>query len=277
MRRSSRRWSARDSEDSSHWISFSDLMSALLLVFLLAVVLLILTLTTKQQELIAQEAEAERAEAVFANQRDLLETQVATLSEREEIRSRLVREIAAELHERGIEVTISEDASVLHIPTSALGFASGSYEIRPAHEDVALTIGRVMSATVREDARFEALDTVFVEGHTDSQAFSGLEGTGNWGLSTFRAISLWRLWGDRLTTTERLDNLLREDGRPVFSVSGYADTRPVEAEQSTDVQKAANRRIDIRFTVKGPTAEELATIVEDSLDGSAAEAAGADS
>jgi flagellar motor protein MotB len=278
MRRTARRRDdSNASEDTSHWISFSDLMSALLLIFLLAVVLLIVTLTHQKQELVAQQAEAEKAEAVFATQRDLLETQVATLSEREELRAELVREIAQKLRERGIQVEVSEDASVLHVPTSALGFDSGSYEIHAAHSDVGLTIGRVISDTVREDRRFEALDTVFVEGHTDSQAFSGLDGTGNWGLSTFRAISLWRLWDTGLPTDKQLDTLLRGDGQPIFSVSGYADSRPVEAKQTSEEKKAANRRIDIRFTVKGPTADELATIIEDSADDEAAEAAGAGS
>ncbi|PFG42418.1 flagellar motor protein MotB [Isoptericola jiangsuensis] len=257
-------------EDSSHWISFSDLMSALLLVFLLAVVLLVLSLTYKQQELVAQQAEAQEAESLFATQRDRLETQVATLSEREEIRSALVREISTELKGRGIAVEISEDAAVLHIPTSALGFDSGSYEIHDAHRGVALTIGTVISETVRQDRRFEALDTVFVEGHTDSEAFSGLEGTGNWGLSTFRAISLWRLWEEELPPRTALTALLREDGQPVFSVSGYADSRPVEISQASEQQMAANRRIDIRFTVKGPTADELADIVDGSIGASAA-------
>jgi flagellar motor protein MotB len=249
--------------DDSYWISFSDLMSALLLVFLLAVVLLVVSLTDKQHELVLQQEQAAEAEAAFAAQRESLETQIATLSDREETRAALVNEIAAELHDRGIRVEVSEDSSVLHVPTSALGFDSGSYEIRSAHESVALMIGTVISDALRKDDRYGILDTVFVEGHTDNEAFGGLEGTGNWGLSTFRAISLWRMWDTALPASKQLDTLLREDGQPIFSVSGYADSRPVEPEQRTETQRAANRRIDIRFTVKGPTSEELATIVAD--------------
>jgi len=252
-------------------------MSALLLIFLLAVVLLVVSLTNKQQELVAEQEQAQADAAAFAAQKESLTSQIATLRDREEVRSLIVQEIRDDLRGRGIEVEVSEDNSVLHIPTSALGFDSGSYDITAANQHVALTIGEVVSSAVRTDDRYQALDTVFVEGHTDSEKFDGLEGTGNWGLSTFRAISLWRLWDTDLPQAQQLDTLARADGEPIFSVSGYGDSRPVERKQSTDEQRAANRRIDLRFTVKGPTADDLATIVEESdagLADDAAEAAG---
>ncbi|MGF0116029.1 OmpA/MotB family protein [Promicromonospora sp. Marseille-Q5078] len=264
MRAPARRARQSSAEDTSHWISFSDLMSALLLIFLLAVVLLVVSLTNKQQELAAEQEQARSDAAAFAAQKESLTSQIATLRDREEVRSQIVEEIRDDLRERGIAVEVSDDSSVLHIPTSALGFASGSYEISSAHRHVALTIGEVVSAAVRADDRYKALDTVFVEGHTDSEKYQGLEGTGNWGLSTFRAISLWRLWDADMPSAQQLDTLARSDGEPIFSVSGYADSRPVEDKQATDEQRAANRRIDLRFTVKGPTADELATIVEES-------------
>ena len=275
MRPPGRRARPTSTEDTSHWISFSDLMSALLLIFLLAVVLLVVSLTNKQQQLAAEQQQARADAAAFAAQKESLTSQIATLRDREELRSQIVEEIRDDLHDRGIEVEVSEDRSVLHIPTSALGFASGSYEITSAHRHVALTIGEVVSGAVRTDDRYKALDTVFVEGHTDSEKFDGLEGTGNWGLSTFRAIALWRLWDVALPSPEQLDTLIRDDGEPIFSVSGYADSRPVQRQQTTDEQRAVNRRIDLRFTVKGPTADDLATIVEESDAGVAPSAVGA--
>lgn len=273
MRSPQRRPRANAAEDTSHWISFSDLMSALLLIFLLAVVVLVVSLTHKQQELAAEQEQAREDAAAFAAQKESLTSQIATLRDREEVRTQIVEEIRDTLLQRGIEVEVSDDSSVLHIPTSALGFASGSFEIQSAHRQVALTIGEVISDAVRTDDRYRALDTVFVEGHTDSEKFDGLEGTGNWGLSTFRAISLWRLWDADLPSSQQLDALERADGEPIFSVSGYADSRPVQEKQTNDEQRAANRRIDVRFTVKGPTADELATIVEESDAGLTADAA----
>ena len=41
-------------------------------------------------------------------------------------------------------------------------------------------------------------------------------------------------------------------GQPLFSVSGYSATRPVNTQQLTEDELRANRRIDIRFTIRRP-------------------------
>lgn len=255
MRFSRRRASGRGEEENPYWISFSDLMSALLLVFILAVVILVLQVMETQSELSAQKAR-------YDTQQELLLDQVGSLRVAEDVRTEVLREIEAELVSRGIQVTVNEDNTVLSIPSSLLGFDSASYEIKPQYADVALTIGSVVTDVITEGDRQKFLDTVFVEGHTDSQAYEGLEGTGNWGLSTFRAISLWNLWGSSLPEDVRPNNLKTADGRPLFSVSGYADTRPANASQTTDADRSVNRRIDIRFTIIRPSNDDLLDIEE---------------
>jgi len=242
-------------EENPYWISFSDLMIALLTVFILAVVVLVLQLTNKQEALADQQKTA-------AQQHSELTQQVQALQQAENVRAEMLKEIAGTLTKKGIEVTVSENGSVLNIRTEQLGFESGAYEIRPEHEDVAVTIGRTIADALTTDERYRYLDTVFIEGHTDNRPAPGLEGTGNWGLSTFRAISLWRLWEDELPQRERLQDLKSRDGQPLFSVSGYGSTRPLAKTQKTEKQRAANRRIDVRFTVVHPTADQLAEILD---------------
>lgn len=244
----SRRRTAKhqDGDGDSYWISFSDLMSALLVVFILAVVVLVLQLSEKQQEVQAQQ--------------DHFNEQIGTLQKAEVVRKEILEEIQTELQQQGIEVLITENNSVISVPSEKLGFAASSFEIDKAFEPVALAIGSVISERVREDDRMEYLDTVFVEGHTDNMAFDGLEGTGNWGLSTFRAISLWSLWEDKLPASHKLSALENLDKQLLFSVSGYAETRPVSAIQKNDAEREVNRRIDIRFTIVRPDAEDLINI-----------------
>ncbi|WP_318243571.1 OmpA/MotB family protein [Oerskovia gallyi] len=255
MRRTRGRARSREEAENPYWISFSDLMTALLAVFILAVVALVLQLTEKQEALAAEQRTAQE-------QRSLFSDQITSLQHAEEVRSDVLVEVASTLQAQGIDVIVSQDNSVLSIPTALLGFDSASFEIRPEHRDVALAIGAAIDDSLRHDERFRYLDTVFVEGHTDNQSFDGLEGTGNWGLSTFRAISLWRLWETSLPDDGGLDDLRRTDGSPLFSVSGYGETRPATNVQETDIDRAANRRIDVRFTVVRPTAENLAEILE---------------
>jgi len=238
-----------------YWISFTDLMTAMLTVFILAVVALVVQLTRAEASLAAEREVAEQ-------QRTQFEGQIQALQAAEDIRAEIVQEVAAELEAQGIEVTVSENNSVLRIPTELLGFDQASHEIRPENQAAALTIGNVLASALQKDDRFQYIDTVFVEGHTDNRAYTGLDGTGNWGLSAFRAISLWQLWEESLPSDAQLGDLRRPDGSPLFSVSGYGETRPVTAAQDTDAELAANRRIEIRFTVVQPTAEDLEEILE---------------
>jgi len=258
-----RRRSSHAAEDSV-WISFSDLMTSLLTIFMLAAVVLVLSLTQKQEALAHEKATAEAQQEAFSEQ-------IGSLSKAEQVRAQMLVEIRDALATQGIAVTVSKDNSVLSIPTSLLGFDSGSYDIRPEHQGVALAIGDTIAKVIEKKERYRYLDTVFVEGHTDNQSFDGLDGTGNWGLSTFRAISLWRLWDAQLPQGRQLDEIRRDDGRPLFSVSGYGDSRPATQAQATDADRAANRRIDIRFTETRLTAEDLAAILDPQVTGARAQ------
>lgn len=230
-------------------------MSALLLVFILAVVVLILQLIQSQDELGRQQSE-------IAHQQSEFSRQVGTLQTAELVRQEILSDIESELSKRGIEVRISENNTVLSIPSALLGFESGSYEVAKQYRGVAKTIGAVISEAIRKDDRIQYLDTVFIEGHTDNVPYEGLNGTGNWGLSTFRAISLWDYWSKSLPANSRLDQLKSVEGSPLFSVSGYADTRPAVRAGSAASDLSIDRRIDIRFTIVRPSSEDLLSIQE---------------
>lgn len=232
--------------EESYWISFTDLMTSLLFIFILAVMALMLQLTQQQSAL--------------AEQQTKFSEQVSTLQTAEVVRAQMLEEIQNELKAAGIEVLVTENNSVLSIPSALLGFDAASYDIEKSYEKVSLSIGKAISRAIRKEERLKYLDTVFVEGHTDNVVFDGLEGTGNWGLSTFRAISLWTLWDRKLPENARLDSMLNIENRPLFSVSGYGQTRPVTKSQDTEKQLAANRRIDIRFTIARPDSAELINI-----------------
>jgi len=225
-------------EENPYWMSFSDILSALLVVFILASVILILQLMERQKD---------------------FDQKVSQLEMAEQIRRTILQEAKQELEQRGIEVQTSENESVLRIPNELLGFDTGEFELQPRYAPTALEIGQVLNRVITRDDRIDYLDTVFVEGHTDSRAFQGFMGKGNWGLSTFRAISLWQFWSDALPAGEQLDRLRNKDNNPLFSVSGYAQTRPVSDGDSDDDYRR-NRRIDIRFTIRRPDTNEYSEV-----------------
>lgn len=249
MRMLVRAKSRRVDEENPYWISFSDLMSALLVVFILAAVALIIELTQTQKK---------------------IEQDIDQLKNAEQARRDILHEIRDELAKQNIEVLIADNDTVLRIPESTLAFASNSYDL-PEDENVlksVLTIGQVLHAAINrpfkanltEKRRFDYLDTVFIEGHTDSDLTKRIKG--NWGLSTFRAISLWEYWGEELAVSPNFSDMFNAFGDKLFSVSGYAATRRVNTQEITPEDKRENRRIDIRFTVKRPRISELEDIVE---------------
>lgn len=249
-----RRRAAETSEETV-WISFSDLMTALLAIFMLAAVALVFSLAQEEDALASALSDAEEAKA----RGDRFDAMLSTLGTAEQVRAEMVSEVREALAARGIHVEVDASSSVLHIPADLLGFDPGSSEIPPQQRTNALILGEAIAQVLLQDDRYTLLDTVFVEGHTDDLPMEGLYG-GNWGLSANRAISLWRLWEDELPVD--LGALTGHGGERLFSVSGYADTRPVNAVQDSDAARAANRRIDIRFTEHRLTEEEIAAVRE---------------
>jgi flagellar motor protein MotB len=246
-------------EENPYWISFSDIMAGLLVIFVLAAVALILELTQKSEQW--DEAIKEIAKA-------------------EEIRRDILREIEEELSLRGIPVSVIDNDTVLRIPEDVLSFDTRSFDIPSDQgaQDIALEIGEVLYSSISKDDRWEYLDTIFVEGHSDRIRYDNPDIKGNWGLSTFRAISVWEHWNKEMPEGARLEELNNHIGRKLFSVSGYAETRPVPCTnidpsindliqcpegilpEADSLRK--NRRIDIRFTVRRPALEDYQAIGE---------------
>ncbi|OXS13723.1 chemotaxis protein MotB [Zobellella denitrificans] len=233
-------------EENPYWMSFSDIMSALLVIFILASVVLILQLMEIREELQNRQIE--------------FEEEIVELKKAEQVRRTILEEAAEALRKRGINVEVSENHTVLSIPNDLLGFDTGAYEIHKTYQPRALEIGQVINTVLTRQDRVDFLDTIFIEGHTDNRPLLGFMGKGNWGLSTFRAISLWQYWEQALSDGERLSRLNNKDGKPLFSVSGYGETRPVILDQHTEDDFRRNRRIDIRFTIRRPDSTQYEQI-----------------
>jgi len=225
-------------EENPYWITFSDLMSGLLVIFILAAVALIIQLTLLQNRIKSELQDAEEAVRLITH------------------------EMQSELAKNDITVELDDNDTVLRIPHSTLTFKSDSDDI-PLDEGMRgslLKIGQVMHRAINKPfktlsdstrvMRFQYLDTVFIEGHTDS--WPSKRDGGNWGLSADRAISVWEYWGGEITEMPLFGDMENFQGRKLFSVSGYAETRPEVYKEENSEDRSKNRRIDIRFTVKKP-------------------------
>ncbi len=252
MRRLIQNRSLRVDEENPYWMSFSDLMSALLVIFILASVALIIELTETQKK---------------------IEQDIEQLRNAEKARKDILYEIRDELAKHDVTVILADNDTILRIPQTTLSFDSNSDKIKnddKLHKSIKL-IGMVLHQAINkpfkgnkdsgtETMRFEYLDTVFIEGHTDSLPTKRVKG--NWGLSTFRAISLWDFWEKNISLSPSFNEMENAFGQKLFSVSGYAASRRIQNIEKTREQRRENRRIDIRFTVKRPSISQLVDIVD---------------
>ena len=234
-------------EDNPYWLSFSDLMSALVVIFLLASVVLIIDLIQTRQA---------------------IQSDIQQLRHAQHMRRAVIREVHDELALHNILVEAVDNDTVLRIPEKTLAFASNSYTIpgqtktRHAVTAIGLALHRALNRPADDKSgrsRRYYLDTIFIEGHTDSQPSTREKG--NWGLSSFRAISLWEFWQNNLHVSPRLDELTNASRQKLFSISGYAASRPLAANERNERQRQRNRRIDLRFTVKRPAVTELENLL----------------
>jgi len=226
-------------DENPYWISFSDIMAGLLVVFILASLVLILELMVTRQ---------------------FVQDNIDDLKDAVEARNKIMNEIADDLKEKGILVELSDNNEVLRIPEGALTFVSNKSQIQEEYQDNVYQIGKSLYERITLDDRNKKyLDTIFVEGHTDAQR-SYKQG-GNWRLSTDRAISIWRYWMENLPQDMQLEALDNHNSQKLFSVSGYSKTRRLVEDELTALDREKNRRIDIRITVKEPTITSLQNVI----------------
>jgi flagellar motor protein MotB len=260
-------------EDNPFLLSFSDLMAGLLAIFILALVVMMIQLHLKQKEL-EEDRQKVRLSLIElrASLSEIQQTQdaVATALEgvglREKSLEGMLGSIADDLGKQGVEVIVTENGSVLRIPEQALSFELNRYEIQDRYKPAADLIGAALLKALRVGKNRDLLDTVFIEGHTD--AVPNRRAMGNWGLSTYRAISLWLYWTEtpgrhaELKEMKSLRQGADDTERPLISTSGYAETRPtvhpmLEIPEGQDIGNPADRRIDIRFTLASSEKKDL--------------------
>ena len=211
----------------SFTISISDLMSGLLAIFILVLSYFILNFSQATAQL---------------TQNDLT-------------RAELLRFMQKELEREGIKVTVDEQHGILRISEGVL-FDVGAADVKPQGQIVIRKLSSVLETALESEQFKGRVETIFIEGHTDNVPIVTEIFPSNWELSTKRAINTWLTMSGANT---KLTTILNDKKEIIFSVSGYADTRPI-AQNSTEEGRRDNRRIDIRFSMTPPTEEDMSIV-----------------
>lgn len=273
----SKRQKSTTNEENPFVLSFSDLMASLLAIFILALIVTMLELQKRKEELLREQEKIKiTLVELVGSLREIqtIQTSIASaldgVSQRERSLTAMLEGIQQDLKDRGVEVIVAENGSVLRIPEQGLSFEKGEFEVPPKYESNAVAIGQALAHALEQEVNRRMLDTVFIEGHTD--ALQDTRKMGNWGLSTYRAISLWNYWTlkpgelSRMKDLHNLPTNPEQRPRPLISVSGYAETRsthPPEIAATLKPDRPEDRRIDIRFTLAASEKKQLGDLQSD--------------
>lgn len=250
-----RRGRAADGSEDSYYVSITDMLVGLIFLFIIMLM-------------------------YFATQLREVTTDITSA---EQTRTTLVRQVADYMFKRKIDVTVDEAAGVIRFPSETL-FKQGSDAPLPQGDLTLSTLAEALAVylpcySFSTQAPGEGctpathhVDSVLIEGHTDSQPLSKPRTSANqtvapirdnWELSTSRAASVYR----RIVTAKpELNELFNAPlSTPVgtsiphrlFGIAGYADQRPLPLAAENPDNPALNRRVEIRFVMALPDAEKL--------------------
>ena len=173
----------------------------------------------------------------------------------------LVEELGQRLKSKGVQVQLDPDSGVIALPADAL-FATGKSTPLDSALDAISRTNEVLSEVVpcyvgssnlRTGTAITAskclglnkrgveLETVMVEGHTDSDQYAN-DPDKNWHLGLDRARYIFNIFG-----TGDLGQLRNRKGQLLLGVSSYADKRPSKLAAHSADPKAQNRRVELRF------------------------------
>lgn len=239
-------------EDENYFISMTDMMVGVLFIFIILLMVFALNFrsqTDTTDEQIRRLKQAEATADVVATRLDALQRtideDITAIKTAENVRSQLLHEIKDELEKKNLVVAVDDVNGVLHLRDAAISFAPDQYVLDARDLRNVGIISHVLMQVLPKymsetKNRAAFLETVFIEGHTDQTG----QRDHNWDLSGQRAVQTYL----GLTSAEPgLLTLRNRASQQVFSVSGYADTRPVPGTSVKEYDK--QRRIDLRFVM----------------------------
>jgi len=262
--------SAPGSEEENYFISLSDLMTGV--VFIFVILLCAFAFDYKQAHEGAERARLALAGSTAGESSDAKDGKDAKhgeagpkisplaeyLRDRDRVFGETLQNFVDRLRKHGIRVEIDQRNGIVRLPEGLL-FASGKADLNAAAIQALSVLAEELDPLL-ERANAPAskfhLEAVFIEGHTDNIAIQTTEFHDNWDLSTARANRTFRAL---IRARPALELYLNPASVRLLGVSGYGPNRPVDPADTLEA-RAKNRRIDLRFLLANPSADEIAEI-----------------
>lgn len=223
-------------ENSDRWLlTYADLITLLLGLFVILYAMSKID-TKKYAEVVVALGgvfgSADAAASMRMRMLDLQEGLPDMMRQRAQVESEIRRALQLDTKNLPITVTQDERGVVVHLQEELL-FPSGSADLKGTSLETLDRLAGVLKS-LPNDLR--------VEGHTDNMPINTPQFPSNWHLSVGRALNVGYY-------------LIQKHGMvpDKVSVVGYSEYRPI-VPNTTDVDRAKNRRVDIVVVTEAPVA-----------------------
>ena len=236
-------------EEISFWQSYSDMMAALLLVFVLIIVASIAKEKSSYERMTEesrrQQAKIEEQQTQLKEQQSQLKQQQRELDAIVGVRREIVAELKKEFEDSDLNLVIDPETGAISFDSSVL-FDYDKYELKASGKTfLNAFFPKYFDVIFKEDIK-KYIGEVIIEGHTDQKGGYLY----NLNLSQQRAYSVaeYCLGEDnKLFSGEELDNL-----RAVVTANGRSYYGLVYTDGKVDAEKS--RRVEVKFRL---TEEEM--------------------
>ena len=246
------RYSNDENESYSFWQSYSDLMSALLLIFVLVMSATLLQAMNLyhdkmeeeaqvQEEMKQKQLEHERLNEQIEGQLVLIEEQQAEIEKLVGVKEEIIVHLSKEFSETDLSVAVDPKTGSIAFDSSIL-FAVGSYDLTDEGKAFLDSFIPVYFDTLMHSDYSAYIAEIIIEGHTDTQGayMYNLE------LSQKRALSVCKYCLDIISEDDRFDS---DYIRSITTANGRSWSNPIySADGKIDMD--ASRRVEFKFTLK---------------------------
>lgn len=226
-------------EETTYWLSYSDMMAALLLVFVLIISFTMLQ-AKKQYEDRTKKLEV---------QEELIEEQQKIMSEQQEqldriigVKSNLIEDLKKAFDGTDLKVSVDPQTGAITFDSSIL-FDVNMYDLKPSGEEfLEAFLPRYLNVLLQDEYK-PYISEIIIEGHTDTNGtyMYNLE------LSQERALSVATFCLKDDTTI--LSPEERESLRSIVTANGKSFSNPIyNADGSVNLE--ASRRVEFKFRLK---------------------------
>ena len=269
-----RRKRRSNDEETSYWLSYSDMMAALLLIFVLIISFTMLQskrqYEEKERELLAQQNVIREQQEQLEQQQEQLDEQKDIVSQQQEqmqtqqeqldkiigIKSALITALRDEFDGSELKVSVDSQTGAITFDASVL-FDKGKYEIKDEGKNfLDQFLPRYFSVLLKKDFH-QYISEIMIEGHTDTTA----DYLYNLELSQQRALSVAKYCLDEKSSSIPKDQIERL--QKIMTANGRSFSNPIYKEDGT-IDMDASRRVEFKFRLKDEEmVEEMVRILNE--------------